>query len=110
MTVKYDKGSGVAWPCGRIEWKVDGQYHREDGPAVEFLSSNTRYWYQYGENHRLDGPAVEYDFDGREFGDHCSWILHGKFAIDIWDQDIIVGKSIKIKDDRNVVLGKVVMI
>jgi hypothetical protein len=42
-----------------------GQYHRIDGPAVEYIDG-TKYWYRYGKVHRLDGPAVEY-IDGRKY-------------------------------------------
>lgn len=33
-----------------------GEYHREDGPAVEF-TNGTKMWYIRGELHRTDGPA-----------------------------------------------------
>jgi hypothetical protein len=29
-------------------WCLDDQYHREDGPAIEF-SDNSKMWYLYGE-------------------------------------------------------------
>lgn len=49
----YTDASG----CKR--WYVNGQLHREDGPA--FISgNNTQYWFQYGLYHRLDGPAIIY--------------------------------------------------
>jgi hypothetical protein len=39
-------------------WKLKGQAHREDGPAVEFING-TKIWYLKGKHHRVDGPAVE---------------------------------------------------
>jgi len=42
----------------RIEWHQNGQLHRIDGPAVEYVNGN-KYWYQNGKFHRVDGPAVE---------------------------------------------------
>ena len=37
---------------GTREWHLNGKYHREDGPAVEF-TNGTKYWYlndkQYSE-------------------------------------------------------------
>jgi hypothetical protein len=48
----------------------NGNFHREDGPAVEF--DNGRYWYQHGKLHREDGPAVEYA-NGRKL-----WYYHGQ--------------------------------
>ena len=38
-------------------WYLNGQYHREDGPAIEH-HDGTKYWFFHGERHRLDGPAV----------------------------------------------------
>jgi hypothetical protein len=34
------------------------QFHREDGPAIEYANGDC-YWYQYGELHRTDGPAID---------------------------------------------------
>lgn len=36
---------------------LDGQLHREDGPAVE-RNNGDRQWYQRGLLHRIDGPAI----------------------------------------------------
>ena len=35
-----------------------GQYHRTDGPAVEF-ANGTKYWYIHDKLHRTNGPAIE---------------------------------------------------
>ena len=51
-------------------WYLNGQLHREDGPAVEY-ADGAKHWYLNGEWHREDGPAVEYA-DGRKF-----WFLNG---------------------------------
>ena len=40
-------------------WYINGNFHREDGPAVEYASGN-KFWYLNGHLHREDGPAVEY--------------------------------------------------
>jgi hypothetical protein len=67
---------------GTKEWWVNGQLHREDGPAIEHAggsriwcqndkihredgpayeeSDGTRVWYIYDVRHREDGPAVEF--------------------------------------------------
>ena len=39
-------------------WYLNGEIHREDGPAVEFANCY-KYWYLKGKLHREDGPAVE---------------------------------------------------
>jgi hypothetical protein len=56
---------------GSREWYLNGQRHREDGPAVEWASGN-RYWYFNGEIHREDGPAIE-----QANGDRY-WCLNGR--------------------------------
>jgi len=43
-------------------WISNNQYHREDGPAVEY-SNEDKWWYLHGQLHRLDGPAIEYAGD-----------------------------------------------
>ncbi len=46
-----------SWPDGSQIWEnEDGQYHREDGPALMW-SVGSRYWYRNGMRHREDGPA-----------------------------------------------------
>lgn len=48
-----------------------GQYHREDGPAVEW-SSGRKVWMQNNQYHRTDGPAVEWADGTKE------WWVEGK--------------------------------
>ena len=55
----------------RTEWKFDGEYHREDGPAVEY-ADGSRVWFINGKLHREDGPAVEY-VRGSKY-----WYINGK--------------------------------
>ena len=50
-TVKvYDNGTKF--------WYLNGQSHREDGPAIEY-DDGTKSWYLNGNLHREDGPAIE---------------------------------------------------
>ena len=56
---------------GTKEWYLNGQRHREDGPAVEW-TDGTKYWYLNGQLHREDGPAFE-DSNG-----YKSWFLNGQ--------------------------------
>ena len=44
---------------GHKRWYLNGKFHREDGPAVQY-SSGSKFWYLNGLQHRTDGPAVEY--------------------------------------------------
>ena len=43
---------------GTKEWFLNGELHREDGPAFEG-TYGSKYWYINGELHREDGPAIE---------------------------------------------------
>jgi len=54
---------------GTMCWYDKSRYHREDGPAKEFVDGATE-WYLYGKVHREDGPACEY-IDGSK-----RWFLH----------------------------------
>jgi hypothetical protein len=56
---------------GSREWYLNGNLHREDGPAVEY-ADGMRCWYLNGELHREDGPAIEEADDCRE------WYLNDK--------------------------------
>ena len=40
-------------------WYLNGKYHRQNGPAVEYANGD-RVWYLNGQLHRENGPAVEY--------------------------------------------------
>jgi hypothetical protein len=43
---------------GNKEWYLNGNLHREDGPAVE-NDDGSKWWYLNGKLHREDGPASE---------------------------------------------------
>jgi len=53
-------------------WVLNGELHREDGPAMENADGD-RYWFLNGELHREDGPACEYA-NGNKY-----WFLNGKY-------------------------------
>ncbi len=52
-------------------WYLNGQLHRAEGPAKEWLDGSKE-WYVKGNLHRADGPAVEYA-SGYKY-----WYLDGK--------------------------------
>ena len=52
-------------------WCLNGKYHREDGPAVEWTTGD-KFWYINGKFHREDGPAIEYS-NGTE-----NWYINGE--------------------------------
>jgi hypothetical protein len=41
---------------GNKRWYLNGEWHREDGPAVEG-TNGTKQWFLHGKRHREDGPA-----------------------------------------------------
>ena len=56
---------------GDVYWTLNGQDHRDDGPAIEF-SNGSKQWWVHGKLHRLDGPAIESISGTKE------WWLNGK--------------------------------
>ena len=59
------------YSSGNKFWFLNGDWHREDGPAVEW-ADNSKQWFLNGKCHREDGPAIELA-DGGKF-----WYLNGK--------------------------------
>ena len=56
----------------RVEYTdCNGEYHREDGPAIEW-DNGTSYWFKHGTSHREDAPAVESPIDT-----YKSWWVDG---------------------------------
>jgi hypothetical protein len=55
---------------GTKYWKLNGDFHREDGPAIEY-TDGARAWFINGQLHREDGPAIDYN-DGNK-----QWHLNG---------------------------------
>ena len=48
-------------------WKNEkGQYHRNDGPAIEY-ANGVKQWYKYNELHRENGPAIEWVDGSKEW-------------------------------------------
>jgi hypothetical protein len=57
---------------GTKRWRLkNGEYHREDGPALE-CADGYKSWWINGEVHREDGPAIECPNGYKE------WYLNGK--------------------------------
>lgn len=55
---------------GNKSWRLEGEYHRTDGPAV-INADGYKSWWLYGRRHRMDGPAI-INADGDLF-----WFIHG---------------------------------
>ena len=63
-----EDGPAVIYPDGIQRWYLNGKLHREDGPAVIYPDGYKEWWLK-GKLHREDGPAV---IDGSQF-----WYLNG---------------------------------
>ena len=55
----------------RFYYNSNGEFHRIDGPAVEW-HDGTKSWYQNGQRHRTDGPAIEQSDGIKE------WYINGE--------------------------------
>ena len=66
-----EDGPAREFANGSKEWYLNGRRHREDGPAREF-ANGTKFWFLNGQLHREDGPAVEWA-NGIKV-----WYLNGK--------------------------------
>jgi hypothetical protein len=71
---------------GNETWLLDGEYHREDGPAIVRVNGviDFQSWHKHGRLHREDGPAYVAK-DGEQIWYVCgkmhrldgpAWIAH----------------------------------
>jgi len=69
----YKQGKYVVkeYENGNKYWYLNGNFHREDGPACEY-GNGSKEWYLNGKRHRIDGPAIEYSNGDKH------WYLNGK--------------------------------
>jgi len=56
---------------GTKYWYLNGERHREDGPACEWANGD-KSWLLNGQHHREDGPAIEWGNGNK------SWWLNGE--------------------------------
>ena len=85
---------------GTKTWTNDkGQFHREDGPALERLDVSglpLKCWYQNGSLHRLDGPSDERPHS-------AEWWFQGKFIASMDSKGILTNHlKMQTKLDWNV--------
>lgn len=67
----------------RVEYRLNGKLHRDDGPAVKWNNGDYE-WYNNGQRHRIGAPACVWnDTEGSEFrgpGKLYDWYLNGKLS------------------------------
>jgi hypothetical protein len=66
-----EDGPAIEGADGSKEWYLNDQFHREDGPAVEY-ADGWKEWWVNDQLHREDGPAIEYVNGSKE------WWLNGQ--------------------------------
>jgi hypothetical protein len=67
-------GRLLEYDNGDKGWYLNGEFHREDGPAFEYADGD-KFWYINDKFHRLDGPACEFTEDGKD----CKvWYINGQ--------------------------------
>ena len=65
-----EDGPAIEYKNGDTEWFINGIHHREDGPAID-CKDGTKFWIRRNKLHRLDGPAAKHD-DGSSY-----WYIRG---------------------------------
>jgi len=87
-----EDGPAVERADGTKFWYLNGSLHREDGPAVEY-ADGSKEWYLNDRLHREDGPAVEYADGGKE------WFLNGKsFTEEDWKKKVFPVKELTVSE------------
>ena len=70
LAARFNFSGMIEWANGDRKWYLNGELHREDGPAMEWANGSRR-WCLNGKLHREDGPAIEFA-DGSRY-----WYLNG---------------------------------
>ena len=82
---------------GSKEWWLNGNRHREDGPAIE-RADGTKSWWLNGNRHREDGPAIEWADGDKE------WYLNGiEYSESDWKKEVAKLNANKISCDGRIV-------
>jgi hypothetical protein len=72
ITTKLSNGGELLEDSdGNKFYLLNGDLHRINGPAVEWMTGGKAWWVN-GKRHRIDGPATEWS------SGHKQWCLDGK--------------------------------
>jgi hypothetical protein len=96
-----EDGPAVIYDCGREEWYRHGMLDREDGPAVTNYEDE-KYWYKNGMLHREDGPAIE-EGDSMVYLSDEIYYLNNVNVSEEWYSKFL---QIKPKYMKSVIIGK----
>jgi len=78
-----ENGPALEYTDGEKHWYINGIPHREGGPAIEY-ASGSKEWYLHGVRHREDGPAKEYSNGYKEYwvnGEYLDFITNDHMLI-----------------------------
>ena len=73
-----EDGPAVEWADGTKEWYINDKLHREDGPAIE-RADGSKFWYRNDKLHREDGPAIERADGTKEWWINDEKLTKGEF-------------------------------
>jgi len=61
-----DDGPAIEYKNGDKEWFKEDKRHRIGGPALERVNG-IKVWFEDGRYHRLDGPAIEWEWESKNW-------------------------------------------
>jgi hypothetical protein len=96
--------TGIAvYPLGSKEWWLNGQLHRDGGPAFERYDGYSS-WFKNGKVHREDGPARQWEdgsgqwwLDGKEYTKPDWELLVNKLKAKLTEEAKVVEKKTEEK-------------
>lgn len=90
------------WTKGDKEWWVDGNLHRIDKPTCEYDFGVRRRWHVNGQPHREDGPAID-EPARKEW-----WLDGKRYAEPEWENEMVKRNSqVMISTDVEFAIGEI---
>jgi hypothetical protein len=72
--IPYKFTGVVTWPSGTKEWRINGKYHREDGPAIEWIDGSKE-WFLNGKLvYSLLEPLGDYFIIAQGIPSNMKWL------------------------------------
>ena len=92
-----EAGPAVEYVSGTKAWYLFGQLHREDGPAIEYVNGD-KLWYVNGKLHREDGPTVELANGDKEWWvNGIRYTTEKRYWFKIYDMGLITKEELFLK-------------
>ncbi len=88
--------TGIVRTFGVYYWFMNGDLHRENGPAVEY-DKGKKMWFVNGKRHREDGPAIEYPNGEKEW-----WLNSIRYTQEEWFDRLTPEQQIKFLWNINI--------